>query len=283
MKFDVVFSNPPYNSNIDIKILNEIIDIADEFVVVHPSTWLLDTKEVYSTYVNFKNKINRRIKSFELFNGNASFGITVNTPIVISHIDKNIDSDIQVDFFGEVYKSSDISDVTKFGKAWFTLVKPFMQTIQNHIEQNDSVWNKKVSAVNIDSSKFYCQLADIIGHVNLTSKTSQMVKDDFYTMTIKNSQSNLGIRKSTIQNTYSFSTEKERYNFLRYCETDFARFCLCLTKNNPKIATGELKNIPWLNFTEEWDDDKLFAKFDESQELQDYIRDFLPDYYGIRK
>ena len=34
---------------------------------------------------------------------------------------------------------------------------------------------------------------------------------------------------------------------------------------------------------EEWDDDKLFKKFDVSQELQDYIREFLPDYYGIRK
>jgi hypothetical protein len=283
MKFDVVFSNPPYNKSIDIKIFTEVYDVADEIVVIHPSTWLLDTKGTFNTYVNFRNKINRHIKSFTLFNGNADFGITVNTPIVISHIDKNIDSDIQVDFFGEVYKSSDIADVTKFGKAWFTLVKPFMQTIQNHIEQNDSVWNKKVSSVNIDSSKFYCQLADIIGHVNLTSKTSQMVKDDFYTMTIKNSQSNLGIRKSTIQNTYSFSTEKERYNFLRYCETDFARFCIALLKNNTTFKAGENSLLPWLDFTEEWDDDKLFAKFDVSQELQDYIRDFLPDYYGIRK
>ena len=41
--------------------------------------------------------------------------------------------------------------------------------------------------------------------------------------------------------------------------------------------------IPWLDFTEEWDDDKLFKKFDISQELQDYIRDFLPDFHGIRK
>ena len=30
MKFDLVFSNPPYNKNIDIKILNEIFDIADD-------------------------------------------------------------------------------------------------------------------------------------------------------------------------------------------------------------------------------------------------------------
>ena len=53
MKFDVVFSNPPYNSNIDIKILNEIIDIADEFVVVHPSTWLIDIKDKSKLYQDF--------------------------------------------------------------------------------------------------------------------------------------------------------------------------------------------------------------------------------------
>lgn len=283
MKFDLVFSNPPYNSNIDIKILNEIIDSADEFIIIHPSTWLLDTKGVYTTYVNFKNKINRHIKSFELFNGNATFGIVVNTPIVISHIDKNIDNNIYVNFFNDVFEVHDISDVTKFGSKWIELVKPFMKKIQKAVSVSGSIWDNKVDACNPDSKKFYCQLADIIGNINTNSKTSQMVKDDFYTLTIKNSQSNLGIRKSTIQNTYSFNTEKERYNFLRYCETDFARFCLSLTKNNPKIATGELKNIPWLDFTEEWNDDKLFKKFDVSQELQDYIREFLPDYYGIRK
>lgn len=283
MKFDLVFSNPPYNKSVDIKIFTEVYDVTNEIVAIHPSTWLLDTKGTFNTYVNFRNKINRHIQSFTLFNGNADFGITVNTPIVISHIDKKIDADIQVDFFGEVYNATDISDVTKFGEKWFTLVKSFMTQVQSYISQNDSVWGKKVSASDVDQSKFYCQLADIIGHVNLTSKTSQMVKDDFYTMTIKNSKENLLLRKSTISNTYCFDTEIERTNFLNYCETDFARFCLSLTKNNTHIDTGEMKNIPWLDFTEEWDDDKLFKKFDVSQELQDYIRDFLPDYYGIRK
>ena len=283
MKFDLVFSNPPYNKSVDIKIFTEVYDVTNEIVAIHPSTWLLDTKGTFNTYVNFRNKINRHIQSFTLFNGNADFGITVNTPIVISHIDKKIDADIQVDFFGEVYNATDISDVTKFGEKWFTLVKSFMTQVQSYISQNDSVWGKKVSASDVDPSKFYCQLADIIGHVNLTSKTSQMVKDDFYTMTIKNSKENLSLRKSTISNTYCFDTEIERTNFLNYCETDFARFCLSLTKNNTHIDTGEMKNIPWLDFTEEWDDDKLFKKFDVSQELQDYIRDFLPDYYSIRK
>ena len=283
MKFDLVFSNPPYNKSIDIKILTEVYDVADEMIVIHPSTWLLDTKGSYSTYNNFRNKINRHIQSFSLFNGNADFGITVNTPIVISHINKNLDADINVDFFGEIYSAPDISDVTKFGKSWFLFVKKFMKEIVKECSNSGSIWSNRVDANNIDESKFYCQLADIIGNVNLTSKTSQMVKDDFYTMTIKNSKDNIGIRKNTIQNTYMFNTEKERDNFLKYCETDFARFCVALTKNNTHIDSGEMKNVPWLDFTEEWDDEKLFKKFNVSQELQDYIREFLPDYYGIRK
>ena len=34
MKFDLVFSNPPYNKNVDIKILNEVLPIADEWVIM---------------------------------------------------------------------------------------------------------------------------------------------------------------------------------------------------------------------------------------------------------
>ena len=66
MKFDVVFSNPPYNSNIDIKILNEIIDVADEFVIVHPSTWVLDLKDKSKLYQDFKTKLNKNINKFDL-------------------------------------------------------------------------------------------------------------------------------------------------------------------------------------------------------------------------
>ena len=284
MKFDVVFSNPPYNKSIDIKILSEVYDVADEIIAIHPSTWLLDTKGTYNTYVTFRNKINRHVKSFELFNGNSAFGgIVVNTPIVISHINKNVNSNIRIDYFNDVFETENISDVTKFGSSWISLIKPFMSKLKEQISVCGSVWENKVEATSTDDSKFYCQLADIIGNINITSKTFQMVKDDFYTLTIKNSQNNIGIRKTTIANTYCFNADTERTNFLRYCETDFVRFCLALTKNNTHVDTGEMKNIPWLDFTEEWNDDKLFAKFDVSQELQDYIRDFLPDYYGIRK
>jgi 16S rRNA G966 N2-methylase RsmD len=75
MKFDLVFSNPPYNGSIDIKILNEIIEISDEFVIVHPSTWILDIKGKTKLFTNFVTKINRKVESFEFFNGNPIFNI----------------------------------------------------------------------------------------------------------------------------------------------------------------------------------------------------------------
>ena len=59
MKFDVVFSNPPYTKNVDIKILNDIIDCAEEFVIVHPSTPILQYKDKFKPYLNFK-----KIKGF---------------------------------------------------------------------------------------------------------------------------------------------------------------------------------------------------------------------------
>jgi hypothetical protein len=48
------------------------------------------------------------------------------------------------------------------------------------------------------------------------------------------------------------------------------------------IDNGELNNLPWLDFTQEWNDEKLYKYFDINQETQDYITNFLPDYYNIR-
>jgi hypothetical protein len=282
MKFDVVFSNPPYNSNIDIKILNEIIDIADEFVVVHPSTWLIDCKYGTKFTVDFRNNISKSLSSIEMFNGNPIFNIGLYVPTVITHINSKHNGSIQVNFFNDSFEIENIFDISKYGVKWHDLVKPFFDLMKQHISINDN----KINSENPPINKLFVQLARIRGHVNLSAKSdsSKIAQDDFYTMIMKSSEDNKGIRK-TNQNppTFAFDTETEQNNFIEYLKTDFARFCLSIYKNGVSLVGGELGLIPWLDFTEEWDDDKLFAKFDVSQELQDYIRDFLPDYYGIRK
>jgi 16S rRNA G966 N2-methylase RsmD len=287
MKFDVVFSNPPYNRGIDIKIINEIIDAVDEFIIVHPSSWLLDRKNKTSAFVNFKTKIDKKIESFELFNGNPIFNIGLYVPCVITHYKKNHSGDAVVNYFDEQFYESDINEITKFGSNWNKFVKGFYNVVVDYMIQNSgSVWNKNVKSH--DNTHFYCQLASIRGHVIQNSHGKEIVKDDFYTMCMKDNE-NKGVRIKDLQKpgnpipTFEFGTELERDNFIKYLKTDFARFCLSLLKNNCDLSVGNMELIPWLDFTEEWDDDKLFAKFDVSQELQDYIKDFLPDYYGIRK
>lgn len=284
MKFDIIITNPPYNKNIDISILNQIVDLTDELIAIHPSLWLMDKKRNNLSFNTLRDKINGKVRNLELFNGNKIFGgITVNSPIVITYIDKTYSGDVEVDYFGDKYVCKDVYDVNKYGSEWFVLVKPFADSIKAHIKTSGSVWANRVSAIDPDPNKFYCQLAGTIGHVNLKSNNHVMVKDDFYTMTIKNNRGNVGIRKTELANTYCFDTEAEMENFLCYLQTDFARFCLSVYKNNVHIDSGELDYVPWLDFTQPYDDDALYAMFNVSTTTQAYIQNFLPDYYGIRK
>jgi hypothetical protein len=282
MQFDLVFTNPPYNGNVDLKILQQIKEVATELVIVHPSTWLLDLKGKTKLYSDFKK--NLKLKSVELFNGNPIFDIGLFVPCVITHIDNVHKGPININFFNDNYTASTIEEITKFGNAWLPLVKPFMNTIQALIEENGNVWDRRLPVEKINQSKFHVQLAAIRGHEAYTEK---MHKDDFYTMVMKNSESNKGIRNpDTRADTFivfEFNTEIEQNNFLNYLKTDFARFCLAVLKNAQKNCYGEMTLIPWLDFTESWDDEKLFSFFGIDQKMQDYIRAFLPDYHGIRQ
>jgi hypothetical protein len=79
--------------------------------------------------------------------------------------------------------------------------------------------------------------------------------------------------------TYSFDTEAELDNFIVYLKTNFARFCLALYKINQIVVRGELEIIPWLDFTIEWTDEKLYEYFGIDEQTINYINSFIPDYY----
>jgi hypothetical protein len=299
MKFDLVFSNPPYNSNLDVKILNEIIDISNEFVVIHPSISVIDIKGKTSDFVNFKKKAN--FKSIELFMGNKLFDIQLENPCMISHIDNSYKGEITVIDLDkkQTYHVKDSNPITKYGKEWIDFVQAFYLQIKYQCE-NNSLWsNRMMDYTRLqDDSKFFVQLtAMMMGY----SKGVDKPADKFYSLTMKNYSSggdknwnngNVGVRDYTPKTdktlepkkpSYEFDTEEQRINFLNYCQTDFARFCLSLIKNNAHLDSGELGLVPWLDFNKAWDDDKLFKKFNVSKELQGYISEFLPDFHGIRK
>lgn len=276
MKFDLVFSNPPYNGNVDLKILQELKPHCKEMVVVHPSTWLIDLKGKSKLYNDFKSDL--KLKSVELFNGNPVFDIGLFVPCAITHIDAEHEGNIDVKFFEDEYSVEHISQITKFGKDWDTIVKPFMDKISAYVAENGNVWDKRVDVSKEEEGKFYVQLAGIRG--NWDKSHLKMVRDDFYTITIGN-DTDKGIRAPSMT-TYQFENISSQENFLQYLTSDFARFTLGLLKISQNNHRGEMALIPWMDFSQEWNDEKLYSFFEIDQVTQDYIRNFLPDYYGIR-
>jgi predicted RNA methylase len=115
MKFDVVFSNPPYTNNVDIKILNELLPISEQIIAIHPSTWLIDCKYGTKFTVDFRNNISKSLSSIEMFNGNPIFNIGLYVPTVITHINSKHNGSIQVNFFNDSFEIENIFDISKYG------------------------------------------------------------------------------------------------------------------------------------------------------------------------
>ena len=212
MKFDLIISNPPYNSSLDIKILRDIIKISDEVIFVHPSTWLLDRKMKKKLFNDIRTDINHKLKDVEMFNGNKIFDIELFVPTVITHIDMNHSGNCNVNYFGNEFTISDIYDITKFGNDWKSIILPFIDKIKT----DNNVWANKVSKENIDDDKYYVQLAGIRGDIfRKFSTDSKKIKDDFYTIVMKDS----GENKESIwdlfkdNNTSNFTTNHSKYCF----------------------------------------------------------------------
>ena len=107
----------------------------------------------------------------------------------------------------------------------------------------------------------YIQIARIRGTEE--KYKSNMHKNDFYILCRKNPKDNIGLRsKGMIVFLYNEVN-------IKYLCSDFVRFCLSLYKNKQDIDAGEMTLIPK-------------QPIPISDELREYIEDFLPDFYGIR-
>jgi hypothetical protein len=113
----------------------------------------------------------------------------------------------------------------------------------------------------------YIQIAAIRGHCE--NNKNDIHKDDFYTLCQKKPQNNIGLRKQSKHKhgeIVFYSSDID----VNYLCSDFVRFCLSIFKNNQHNEANEMTIIPK-------------QPIPISDELKEYIREFLPDYYGIRK
>lgn len=143
--FDLCITNPPYNSNIDLKVLTHAYPLCKELIAVHPSTWILDRKMICKRYVTFRELLKNDLRSVRFFNGNPVFDIGLFVPCMITHIDKSYKGKIQCDYFGDIWEEQDIFEITKFGSSWHSLVKPFFEQIKAHCAEHGSIWDMRIT------------------------------------------------------------------------------------------------------------------------------------------
>ena len=72
-----------------------------------------------------------------------------------------------------------------------------------------------------------------------------------------------------------FDKEKESINALQYIKTKFFRFMVMLKKNTQDAMRGVYEFVPIQDFTEEWSDEKLYAKYGLTEEEIAFIESMI--------
>ena len=281
-KFDIVFSNPPYNDNLDLKILEKLFPVAKNIVFIHPSIFILDKRFVKDLYNRIRNT--NYLSELTLFWGNRLFNIGLFTPLCISCWDiSKTNNNVEVNdlAFSNTTYNCKINEVSINYGSLLPLKKDF-DIFFNNIKQYQRAYDKRVKPDYSDMTDFSIKLATIRGHIGLDciaddffSYCSMDLKNNFVDSTWRAKRKNDGERLC-----WSFSTEKDRLNFAKYLNTKIVRFISSLIKISQNY---DMTYVPWLDFTQEWNDAKLCKEFGISEELWNYIDKFIPDYYDDYK
>jgi hypothetical protein len=259
MKFDVVIGNPPYKHGLHLKFLEKAIEISNNIVAfIEPIYFLINEKPTKRKHIEKRliDYLKDNLSYLKIFNGNYVFNAEFFTSIGIIILNKNIKNQIQIenDLLKENYILDDLSNLTKFGNS------QHYKSLKNKIlKYEDNFLNHK----NKICGSFFVNLGMMNGgKIGCPLTRSEKVSKNIY--------------KSIY---FSFKTETEAENCLSYLKTNFARFALMIYQNHQNIDTGELASVPYLDFTQEWTDEKLHDNFNLTQDEVDFIKKHIPEYY----
>lgn len=295
MKFDVILANPPYDNGLHEKFSIKYFDICDgEICWVSPLSFLLGKRQNKKITL----ELDKYATDIEQINGNEYFDAAIGGTMGIVYVDMSINNQ-GVTFDGKKYKEcKEISMISndellmsiknKIGCGSLT------DNVHEHIlkEPGTKAFTTCKTIKNPNENWWIYRTKAFSGHSIARSKEI----GEFYAFTSKQTKYNescglykiLSAKRDRNDNKYiqyyiAFNTEDELKNFWKYIHTDFFNICLYFVKTTLHLDNGELKYVPWQDFTEEWDDEKLFKKYGITKEEIQHIYDILPNYYGIER
>ncbi|MFW6312024.1 MAG: hypothetical protein ACOC1K_07310, partial [Nanoarchaeota archaeon] len=224
------------------------------------------------------------IYEIELINGMSLFNVAIGVPLSIIVIDKNKKykliklfdkiNDVNIDL-------SSINDINIWGNY----------NIYNSLKNKILEYTKKDNLRNSNNRrnpnfKYFFSLSQSRGHIKTSINGG--FESDFYSLFPKEYEKlgygpNNNVPEKWLnqhqRNWYGFKSKKETINFINYLKGKFVMFCVSINKFNMAIQEKEAECIPWLDFTQEWTDEKLYKHFNLSKEEINFIEENIPDYY----
>ena len=254
MKFDLMVGNPPYEKNLHLKILDNLLPYAKEIVWISPVRWLQDPLAKYkkgTDLLKYKDTILSKLRDVEVVSAKDAIVMfddaRFTMDLAIYHIEE---SNIYQFDPKSLYKN-----VWLIEKVVDKVVNSEIDSLAGHYQDRDE----------LDMDIPFVRLSDIHGHKHGNDWYVFMSPDPEVAFN-KNAKPVGGL---------NFDTQEEAENFFQYMQTDFIKFLGITIKRDVHVP---LAYIPYMSdYTHSWTDEDLFKLFDITEEEQKIIHDTVKE------
>lgn len=285
MKFDVCIMNAPYKNGLHEKFEEAGIDmVSDEIVFVSPLSWVTGKRK----NKDLCNRIDKYHTEINTVEPAQYFDAHIGTTFGITYVNKKTNSQL---YYNDVCHASaydikphsddivikDLYDLFRFDDNVHGHIFKNSENAKGYSQASISVPNSNdfIFAVSVLSGQSHARSKQTGEFYNIVSKTLQYEKRCGKYIDVKNKAA-----KPNQIYYIPFNTETELKNFWKFIHTDFVALILYMHKTTKTLDKGELSYIPWLDFTQEWNDLKLFSYFGITKSQLEHIYSVLPNYFN---
>ena len=308
-KFDFIIGNPPYLMGLHTKIFNTVFKSllpGGELCWVAPSTAIINRKQrkINSADAEFIKIIEDYNADITIIKGNNYFSVGLLVPLAISKITATKSPRIKIKYehvtpFAE-YEYDSLEKISIHGNEIAhdikTKVLNKMSTslhdklikkstglkipaISGHVASSTTGLKiPSISTGHVAASDNGLKIPAISGNVAVSDTGYNFAGKDFFQLVYRRDQNDIDALWTTDGTNIIGVPFEHRENLFAYIKTKFARFCLSFYKIN-QVISGELKGVPYLDFSKAWAPTDLYAYFNLTKEETNFIEKFIPNLY----
>lgn len=291
--------NPPYfgKSSKDLQFILKLFPKIEEVLgAIHRSNYLLSGNETpNSVELEMRKLVEEHYTEIHLLDGNKYFSKYAKkdmfpTPLALTSIFKRKSPDIVVtsEYFDTSVPTTytSVSDINIHVNPIADRIRKKIQKINKVSLLDMSTRNKRYK----NKKGYYVTFPALGGH---PPKEFGKVHPDCYALVTKENEFN---PEKVIFDNYDnlpgkrdggtgkrgiwVGSKQEAYNLFETMKSKFYRIAFSFEKIGLNIWSGSmLKSIPYLDYTQEWNDEKLYELADFNDEDKEYLENFLGKWY----